>query len=336
MSIANQNYSAWNFNVNNDGSLEVRNNAGGGVQVSSSSGVVQFNAWNYVMFTYNTSTGSWNLYCNGINVGSNTAYQSIGVNSALYFGKRWSIGASYGDYFNGYMSDVIVSTNIRSSTVPTSPVASDGSTFVLCNMTNAGIPDYAMMNDLETVGNAQVSTSVKKYGTGSLYFNGSSSYLYFPNLPQYQFGTGDFTVEFWYYPTTSGSLTVMGKRATGASQTDWVIFQNSTTLNFYCSSNGSSWSLWSGATIGTVSLNTWNHVAVYRTGNNWYGAVSGTVSSFGSNSSSIYNGSAPIVIGGDTDGYYITGYIDDARITKGYCRYGSSNFTPPTTALPTY
>jgi hypothetical protein len=68
----------------------------------------------------------------------------------------------------------------------------------LSNFTNAGILDNAMSNDLETVGNAQISTSVVKYGTGSIYFDGSSSGLaFYANLQNLQFSTGDFTVECW-------------------------------------------------------------------------------------------------------------------------------------------
>jgi hypothetical protein len=40
-------------------------------------------------------------------------------------------------------------------------------------------------------------------------------------------------------------------------------------------------------------------------------------------------------VGFQTGGTAFNGYIDDFRITKGYARY-TSNFTPATSAFPTY
>ena len=51
------------------------------------------------------------------------------------------------------------------------------------------------------VGNAQVSTTQAKYGGASAYFDGSGDYLDTAGTGiATAFGTGDFTIEFWYYP----------------------------------------------------------------------------------------------------------------------------------------
>jgi hypothetical protein len=191
-----------------------------------------------------------------------------------------------------------------------------------------------MMNDLETVGNAQISTSVKKYGTGSMYFDGSGDYLTVPSTPNLGFGSGDFTVEGWVY------LTVDIANASGGYLTD---FRGGSTSNFALGFIGSGGVTKMYAYIGatgadttgsaTVTLNTWNHVAFVRSGSTVTLYLNGT--SNGTLSASYSQGATNVTIGSRYTGAteYITGYIDDLRITKGVARY-TSNFTAPTAAFP--
>jgi hypothetical protein len=82
---------------------------------------------------------------------------------------------------------------------------------------------------------------------------------------------------------------------------------------------------------GSVTANTWTHIAVVRNGSTTTLYINGT--SAVSNTNAIYNGSSKLGIGGRVDGaFYATGYIDDFRITK-YARY-TANFTAPDQAFP--
>jgi hypothetical protein len=195
-------------------------------------------------------------------------------------------------------------------------------------MINAGIPDLAMMNNLQTVGNAQVSTSVVKYGTGSLAFDGSGDYLLASSNNLYNVGNGSFTVEFWMYPTAisygSGSY---GLVSANYITNFHVALINTGALYFWIGN--------SNITGGSLAANNWYHIACVRNGTTAYifingqQVVTGTLSGTGSNS--------PLFIGTSSHNTAETyqGYIDDLRITKGLARYVQP-FTPPTAALPTY
>lgn len=300
--------------------------AANNTQVSSAY-TINLNSWYH--FAVVRSAKVTKLYINGVQV--------ISVaDTTNYTGSYMCIGASYQTAYlaDGYLSDIRVvnGTALYTSafTPPTAPLTAVPNTQLLYSMTNAGVVDNAMMNDLETSGTAQISTSVKKYGTGSVYFNGSGA-LVAANTPNLRFGTGDFTIEFWVnqvaltgYQTvyslnyvSGGGITIQSGNGNGR----WVVYIGSS-------------SPVATETAATVSTGTWYHIAVVRSGSTVTIYRDGTSVATGTSSSDISNTTQPLYIGTGSS-YPLNGYIDDLRITKGYARY-TANFTPPTAAFPNY
>jgi hypothetical protein len=190
-----------------------------------------------------------------------------------------------------------------------------------------------MMNDLETVGNAQISTSVKKYGTGSMYFDGTGDYLLAKSNDVFNFGTGDFTVEFWINASASGSYTqVIGTIVSSNEAGTWRIGNRFNSLNqiYFARGTGSGFNEFQASV--NVNDGNWHHVAVVR----YSGTVTIYADGIASASSSITGtctSANPLYVGyNGRDNAYITGYLDDIRITKGVARY-TGNFTPPTSQV---
>jgi hypothetical protein len=183
-----------------------------------------------------------------------------------------------------------------------------------------------MMNDLETVGNAQISTSVVKYGTGSMYFDGTGDNLNTPTSPNLAFGTGDFTIECWVYANDVTSLAGIYD-GRGGSATPTIVIQSGTFKYF---TNGGFQ-----ITSSSISTSTWYHLAVSRSGTNTKLFVNGVQGGSTYSDSTNYVSTTPSFIGALYDGSSLNGYIDDLRITKGYARY-TANFTPPTAAFFNY
>jgi hypothetical protein len=295
-------------------------------------------AWSHVAIVRSGTTAT--LYVNGISVGS---YGSAGTNLD-YTGNSY-IGTQVGsNIMNGYLSDVrlVKGTAVYTSnfTPPTAPLTAITNTSLLLSMTNGAIFDNAMMNDLETVGNAQISTSVVKYGTGSLAFDGNNDWLKIPNSQNFNFGSGNFTVEGWVYCTyTTPRQDIFTTPTTSAGYTGLSFGIYNGNFELTMSWTGS-WDILF-ATAGSVSANTWYHFAIVRNGGTVTVYINGTstYTNTGLSTSSLVFGtdSATISYGraNQSDARYLYGYIDDLRITKGYARY-TANFTPPTAAFFNY
>jgi len=291
--------------------------------------------WNHVAFVLSGTNGY--TYLNGVQIASGSGFSVTSTGA-----QTWQIGSSRFPVPYGYMSDVryVKGTALYTGstyTVPTAPETAITNTALLTNFTNAGIPDLAMQNDLQTVGSAQVSTSVKKYGTGSLSFPGSSDLVLPNNYPAY-FGGGNFTVEGWLYfsSAVTGVYQVIANLGyeTGPTQC-WLIYLSTDATLHFSYNNGTYYDASLGAS--GMTTNTWYHVAVVRNGSTVTGYVNGVALSspmtIGTNIINS-NSSAKFSIGVSTMDYF-TGYMDDVRITKGLARY-TTTFTPPTAALPTY
>jgi hypothetical protein len=198
---------------------------------------------------------------------------------------------------------------------------------LLTTFTNAGIYDATSKNDLETVGNAQISTTQSKWGGSSISFDGTGDWLLIPDQPPQRIGTGNFTIEMWVYRNSSGTYGLAGK---GTGTTGWLVSLNSS--NQVVFTYGSS----TITSSGTVSATTWTHIAVVREGtstNQTKIYIGGTNDGTGTVSTD-FNQTNSMYIGADrTGGSAANAYVQDVRITN-YARY-TGNFTAPTAAFPT-
>ena len=180
------------LNVTSSGVLSISVYVGGtSYSQTSASGAVILNQWNHVAATRNGS--ALNVYVNGV-AGSSATTITGSINdpsSTPLIAAQIVSGRGIYGYMGGFrlVNGTALYTGTTTYTIPTSPFTAVTNTALLVNMTNAGIYDNAMINDLITVGSTQVSTSVKKYGTGSISLNGTTDYLTFLNVgnPQFNF-----------------------------------------------------------------------------------------------------------------------------------------------------
>ena len=170
--------------------------------------------------------------------------------------------------------------------------------------------------------------SASKHG-GSVKLDGSGDYVSAASSADFGFGTGDFTIEGWYYQTTATNYSILF--ATGNS---------SSGIGSHMRSNGNITITVPGTTVSheftsvyTPTINVWYHVAVVRNGSTITVYLNGE--SVGSASNSLnYNSANKINIGmdGNSSSAAFNGYVSDFRVVKGTAVYTSA-FTPPTSPL---
>jgi hypothetical protein len=302
-----------------------------------STSTVSINNWIHLAFT--RSSGTFKMFINGVQEASGSMANNF-ANNVFVVGRGYAtINA---EYFYGYLSNlrVVKGTAVYTSafTPPTAPLTAIANTSLLLNFTNAGIIDNTMINNIETVGDAKISTTQSKFGGSSMAFDGTGDYLLIADNQFYNFGK-DFTIEFWMYANSlSGTIGLFGKRASESNFSPLIVEIASGVLKLYISTDGASWAV-SGLSTATLSTATWYHIAMVRSGSTVYLFVNGTsVGSTGTASGALMTNAASVTIGRDslspTACVDFNGYLDDFRITRGYARY-TANFTPPTAALPT-
>ena len=182
------------------------------------------------------------------------------------------------------------------------------------------------------IGSAQISTAQSKFGNSSLGTASGDISISTTNI--FNFGTSDFTVEFWFYRTGLGSSNnhIVDARPNGSTSDTFLIYMATGTTTPLYHTSGST-KITSSINLGA---NVWTHMAVVRN--------SGTTTLYmdGVSGGSFSDSTNYVDTGGSTLGFwagsstsysqYTTpGFFDDFRVTKGLARY-TSNFTPPTSA----
>ena len=300
------------------------------------------NIWYHVAATRDSSN-IIRVFVNGVleRTGStDTSTYDFGQGGTCIGDSPWD-GAQ--GWYQGYISNlrVIKGTCLytASFTPSTSPLTAVTNTSLLTCQSNRFI-DNSTNSAVITVTGTVTTKSLNPYipnptysTYGSTYFDGNGDYLTVASNAAFGFGTGDFTIECWIYPTNAGAALQQiydNRTATADTKVNFGVRTNTIT---YCV--GSSTLLTSAAS--SIVNNAWQHVAIVKSSGTTKIYINGTQS--GSSYADSYNFTSPaecvIATPGDSRGssqYSFTGYISDIRVTKGQAVY-SANFTPPTTLL---
>jgi len=163
-----------------------------------------------------------------------------------------------------------------------------------------------------------------------MYFDGTGDYLTTPTHASFSLGSGDLTIEGWFYNTSTAQYQFIfdGRQGGGASDTTYLYTNNGTTLKVGFGTTNDS-------TAATIVQNQWYHFALVRSGS---GTNNVTLYLNGENVWNItdttdLSSSTRMTVGSR---YNIvndfSGHVSDFRVVKGTAVYTSA-FTPPTAPL---
>lgn len=181
---------------------------------------------------------------------------------------------------------------------------------------------------ISVIQQGRVSNTQVKFGTGSLSNNGNLGGIKATPTTDFAFGTRDFTIEYWYYPTsytdslgvdmrpaaTQGAYPLVGPRASGST-----IYYVAATTRITSSTTATPLNQWSSVAVVRYNGNTKMYINGVQEGVTWtdntnYIAGNCTMGCNG------YDGTAGT--------FPLKGYLDEIRISN-VARY-TSNYTPAT------
>jgi len=346
--VASGNQRSWGIFLGNDGAIAAYVSTNGSATytgtATSSSGVIKKGSWHHVAQAWDGSTNRMlvdgvvvaSTSASTVNTAPNAPFTINALNTSL-------TGANQLVYISGarFVNNSALYTG--SYTIPTAPPTAVSGTQALVNFTNAAMFDQTGKTNVETLGNAQLDTSVKKFGTASAEFDGTGDYLFLSPRPTLHFPR-DFTIEFFFNSDVFQSdynnlraLVSSGKFYTAGNNGNWILRLSTNARIAWASYDGTGSQVYQEFVMPTMSTGTWYHLAVVRNNGNIQIYLNGTAST----SSAVAD--SKNLIDGATNGIYIgyanltanndyDGYIDEFRITQ-KARY-TSNFTAPTKEFP--
>ena len=164
---------------------------------------------------------------------------------------------------------------------------------------------------------AAVSTTKSKFGTSSLYLNGSNQYLTITNASDFNFGTADFTIEFWVNGGTQSTSypVILGNYGSLWPGIYYYDSYESGKLSFtYTGTTAPSSRILVSNNI--LNGNTWHHVAIVRASTVTSLFVDGVLQG---TSTQTYNFDLTtwyLGYDGQQASTYFNGYIDEMRISS--------------------
>ena len=293
------------------------------------------NSWNHIAATRSGST--IRIFLNGDVVGTGTNSSAIGSSVSIpYVG-----GRSDGFHpWKGYIGElrIVKGTAVYTAafTPPSAPLANIAGTSLLLRFANASVCDMSNTVTVDLINNTSSSSTVTKFAGKSLAIPQSNyNYVNLGTTAHHalSLGTAPFTIEAWVYPTSPLTNYATIYSSFGGARTGAYLlrFLNTGKLSFYIYPLGEAI-----VSTSTISIGTWTHVAVSRSGGTLRMYINGVLEASLANTTNLVSDPFhPAMLGGywkssstdpavglETTGFF-DGFIEDFRLTKGYGRYFS-------------
>lgn len=298
-------------------------------------GTFSNDAWHHIELV--RQAGVFTLYLDGTSYGTGTPSPAYPLTQgAVYVGN---------DSYSGYMDEVRITKGVARHTSGFTPPAAAAGTDVggdayfdsvallmrappaslavpgnlIADMGPTRAPRWAFS------GAAQLDTAQKKFGSASLYLDGTAeTYLYAATDTRNAFGTADFSIEMWVYQTATssnfGALYDTLPRAGSSTRANSFLL--------YVASDSSVRVYHNGGVLMTsrklLALNTWTKIHLSRESGVFRLFVDGVLVA---QVAAVVNdtlGGAVLGLSAansaSTLNNLFVGYIDDVRVTRGYAR----------------
>jgi hypothetical protein len=183
--------------------------------------------------------------------------------------------------------------------------------------------------------NAQIDTAQSVFGGASLLLDGAGDWIDTPDHADINFGSGNHTTDFrmrWAGLPAAGNAQVTFCQYDAVTDRTLMYLLNTAgtyTWEYLSQSGGVNQVQFARTT--TVAIDTWYHIAVTRSGNDWRIFQDGTqVGATETDATALPNLSAVYKFGSQNNDFYHNGWFDEIRVSN-VARW-TANFTPPTSA----
>jgi len=291
--------------------------------INSTSGAsLSDNTWHHVAIVKNKI--DTDIYIDGVSKMNIQKAYYVDFSSPFELSSSVSAARFYLDEFR--ISDDIARWT-SSFTPPTTEYSVDSKTKLLLHFEG---DESSSAHNLTLNGDIYENANGGKFD-GAFYFDGSHDYISIPDSDDWDFGSGDFTIDWWEkrISLNDDGETILCRNGTGRGYPIiWQLggYSGSNDIHFYGTTDGSSWGV--DLTLGSPNLNSWTHYALVRSGNNFYGFKNGILQGQDSDTGTFASSSDPLIIGAReliSETHYFDGYIDELRVSKGIARW-TSNF----------
>jgi hypothetical protein len=291
-----------------------------------------YDTWHHIAIArYN---GAFTLYINGAVAGS--AADATDFQPARIVLGQTMNATTHG--LDGWMDQFRVSKVARYTsafTPPTTAFITDADTVHLFTFDDGHggqvLKDRAISGHPVFLGaNSMVTNTRAKFGATALDGNAQVGNLK-PHM-DFAMGADDFLFDCWAYPTAFNGGKFLSLEGTGYDPR--LTLDATGLVKLALSNNNTSYNVAADVSTGlSLTLNIWNHVALFRSGSTVYVAVNGITYATNVGTALIGFSGAKVNINRHdvTDNITMQGTIDAVRIERGRSLW-AGNFTPPTTA----